>query len=85
MKTKENVFNAEKQPENRNSRNFKSLSKESSEGDQSSIIDENTFKNKGLRSDNEPSRNILPGNSKQNRKNPSYSFVVDWQIPESSE
>jgi hypothetical protein len=85
MKTKENVFNAEKQPENRNSREFKSFSKESSEEDQSSIIDEHSFRNKGLKPDNDPRRKNLPGYSKQAGKNPSYSFVVDWQIPESSE
>jgi hypothetical protein len=84
MKTNENVFNADKHPESRNPREFTSHSKENSEEDQSSTTDENPFRNKGLRSYHEPGRSRLSENHKQNPANPSYSFVVDWQIPESS-
>lgn len=81
MKTKDKVFSDEKQPENKVSRKVSSFSRESSERDQSPITDVNSFRNEGLRTDNESSTNNPPGNFEKIQKESKYSFVVDWQIP----
>ncbi len=79
MKTRKKNFNLGKQPENKVFQEI--FSQESNEGDQSSAKDENSFRNKGVKTYNESNTNNPPKNLEKIRKTPKYSFVVDWQIP----
>jgi hypothetical protein len=83
MKIRENVFNLGKQTEDSVSPEVIYFSKESSEGDQSIISDENSFRDNGWKDDNQyGTNNPFENFEKIRNASQKYSFVVDWQIPE---
>jgi hypothetical protein len=85
MKTSKNSFSVEKRPENEAARKVVSFSHESNKTDLSTIIDVNSYRNIGLKTENESITNSTPRNFEKVQKESSYSFVVDWQIPQLSE
>jgi hypothetical protein len=85
MRTSKNSLSVEKRPENKAARKVVSFSQESNKRDLPTITDVNSFRNIGLRSENESDTNSTPWNFEQTQKESYYSFVVDWQIPQLSE
>jgi hypothetical protein len=85
MKTSKNSFSVEKRPENEAARKVVSFSQESNKTDLSTFIDVNSYRNIGLKTENESITNSTPWNFEKVQKESCYSFVVDWQIPQLSE
>ncbi len=59
------------------SRDFSDIQK------QQFLNDSNLFESNKLNPDNKVSKKKLSENFEKNQKESKYSFVVDWQIPES--
>jgi hypothetical protein len=85
MKTSKNSFSVEKRPENEAARKVVSFSQESNKTDLSTITGVNSYREIGLKTENESNTNSTPWNFEKVQKESCYSFVVDWQIPQLSE